>query len=118
MACPFLDGERRERQSGRAFEIAGHQKSARRQAGKMIFIGAAGPQISGEKLGLAARLLFIGGAARIDVGGKPAPLHRKRRPGGAGRGDEGFARPLREGFRQKRQIEKPLARIIDNVDSK
>src|ERR1700732_2010848 len=66
----FLDGKRHESKSRRAVEIARHQETARRQARKVIFVGTAGAEITGEELGLPAHLLFIGLGARIGAGGK------------------------------------------------
>ena len=70
----FLDGERREGQGGRAFEVARHQEAARRQAGEMIFAGPAGAQIVGEKLGRPARVVLIG-LGRADRHWRRSPRH-------------------------------------------
>src|SRR5579883_636919 len=64
----LLDSKRRKGQSRRAFEVSRHQKAPWGQGGEMIIAGAAGAQIMGEDLGLAACKLLARLDARIGVG--------------------------------------------------
>ena len=109
-------GQRREGQRRRAFQVAGHEKTARRQRGKRPVVGLAGSQIGGEALRQAARGHLVERRRRIDLCGFLPPF-----PGNIGAhrqlGEfEGVGREGAEILAEQRQVEKPFAGIVDDVD--
>ena len=112
----FVDAQRREGEGGRAFEFAGHEKAAGRQRGQRVIVRARSAQISGEEFGetLGFAFAFIGVGSNRQR--RAAPVGGKRRARSGGACFQCFARPLRVGFGQQRQVEQPFAGIVDDVD--
>ena len=110
------DIERRKRQRRRIVEIARHEKPPRRQQTHRIVLVAAGLQIRGEEFCRGQRRLLVLGALRVKRRQIGIPILGK-----AGTRPEpgefyALGRPCLIAFVEQRQVEKPLARIVDDIE--
>ncbi len=108
--------ERRKGQCRRVGEIARHQEAAGRQQAHRKALVAAGAKITREQLcGGQCRLLVLArfGLQRckmaVPLGGKMCARRRARQR-------QALRRPLLKSFLQQRQVEQPLAGIVDDIE--
>ena len=113
--CPARrPDQRRESQRGRALEIARHQKATRRHRREAC--GARRRKIAGEPRGERPGVALVEvdrGIRGVEQAEPTFGLRQASR--GAGGGDR-RARPVPEGLVHQRQVEQPLARIVDDVE--
>ncbi len=113
-----VDGhvERRKGQRRRIGEVARHQESAgRQQAHRETFV-AAGAQIIGEQPCFGERSLFVFLGLRLQCREIRVPGRGEFCAQRFARQREAFRRPLLVALVQQRQVEQPLAGIVDDVE--
>ena len=109
-------GQRCEGQRRRAFEIARHQEAARRQGRERVELRAARPEVRCEEGSAVSRNLLGGWRVGSQAGQGSAPFCGERRAGRRGTGLQRLSRPLLIGFGQQRQVEKPFARVVHDIE--
>ena len=109
-------GQWREGQRGRAFEVARHQETPWRKRRERIAFRARRAQIGGEQFRRLPRDGLVLRPGGVEAGGKAAPFSGERRSRRRGAGRKSLARPFGIGFFQQGQIEQPLAGIVDDID--
>ena len=112
----FAERNRREGQRRRALEIARHQEPAGRQGRQRIDVVARLAQIGGEAFGDVARRILVGLGVRVEARERGAPVGRQRRAGRRLARAQRLPRPFGVGLVEQRQVEQPLARVVDEVD--
>ena len=108
--------QREKGEQGRAGEVARQQEAARSRRGELGVRRAGGLQVAREERGAGERNLLVGGGIDIERGEEREPVlggsRALRRP----RLFDRPARPVRERLLQQRQVDQPLAGIVDDID--
>ncbi len=112
------DIERRKGQRRRACEIARHQEAPGRQQAHCKTFVAAGAQIIGEQFRRGECRLFVLAALCIKRLQMLVPRRGELCARTLARQGEALGRPLLKTLAEQRQIQQPLAGVIDDVDGK
>ena len=110
------EGERTEGEQRRAFEIARQQKAAGPGRVQHMIVGTRRLEIGGKEVRSPQRHLLVLGGIWIDAGEKLAPGFRVRLPARRRRLLHRLGAPLLVAHVEQRQVDQPLAGIVDDVE--
>jgi hypothetical protein len=113
---PGREVEGREGERRRSGEVARHQEAPRRRRRDGLRAGAQRRQIGLEGVARGLGPDLVGGALRVERREAREPRRRDGLPAGVPARRDGLARPVRVGGVDQREVEEPLARVVDDVD--
>ena len=108
--------QRTEGEQRRAFEIARQQEAPGPRRVQHVVVGARGLEVGGEQVGAAQGDLLVLRPVGIDARQKLAPGFRMRLPPRCRRLRHRLGAPLLVAHVEQRQVDQPLAGIIDDVE--
>ena len=108
--------ERTEGEQRRALEVARHQEAARTRRVQHVVVGARGLEVGGEEVGAAQRDLLVLRPVGIDGRQKFEPRLGVRLPPRRRRLLDRLGAPLLVAHVEQRQVDQPLAGIVDDVE--